>query len=276
MKTFGTALFFIVLMIIVLAVVIKPVEVDAGTEAVLIKKPWFFGHGGVEPIPVKTGLVWTVRTTQSVAINLKPYNIDEIFDDLVTMDNNPVDFKIHLTFKNIEGMTPILVESFGAQWYKNKVREPLRNTSRSFTKNHKMFDMTTSSKTTLEMEKIVTSKLREFLKKENIPVELTKVTVGKVMPPLDVIRATIATAVQKQNVKTQNERVKAEMSRTKAEKASAQADRTYAKTFGMTPNQYLEMKRLENQRLAITGASEGKINMSLIMGNAQPMFNITK
>lgn len=34
-------------------------SVDAGEEAVLIYKPYFFGHGGVDPTPVKTGATWT-------------------------------------------------------------------------------------------------------------------------------------------------------------------------------------------------------------------------
>ena len=31
--------------------------VDAGHEAVLVKQPVFFGHGGVDPIPVSNGSV---------------------------------------------------------------------------------------------------------------------------------------------------------------------------------------------------------------------------
>ena len=30
---------------------------DPGQEAVLVRKPWLFGHGGVEGTPVKTGLL---------------------------------------------------------------------------------------------------------------------------------------------------------------------------------------------------------------------------
>jgi len=254
--------------------VVSPQMIDAGQEGVVIKKPWFFGHGGVEEKIISTGMVWTVRSTTIVPVNLKPYNIDEVFDDLITADNNPVDFKIHLTFINIQGKTPILVEKFGYDWYKNKLREPLRNSARAFTKNTKMFDMTTSSETTRKMQESVTSLVRAFLQKEGIPVELAKATVGKVMPPSDVIASTIATAVQKQNVKTQRERVKAEESREKAETASANADKAYAQTFGFSPEEYLRMKKLENERAAIEGAKDGKINMTLILGNAQPMFNI--
>jgi len=250
---------------------LSPSSVDAGEEAVLIYKPWIFGHGGVDETPVKTGLTWTVWSTSVERVTLLPFNIDEVFDDLVTQDNNPVDFKLHLTFKHEEGKTPILVEKFGKhKWYKNKVREPLRNSVRSFTKNHKMFDMTTNGRTTDALQEIVSEEVRKFLKAEGIPTQLVKVTVGKVMPPQAVIDATIQTGVQKQNVKTQNERVKAEKARKNAETASAEADKAYMRAIGMNPDQYLAMKQLDNQKLAIESGSQ----VSIIMGNAQPMFKV--
>ena len=36
---------------------------DAGHEAVLIQKPWFFGHGGVLPEPVPSGATWVAWST---------------------------------------------------------------------------------------------------------------------------------------------------------------------------------------------------------------------
>jgi regulator of protease activity HflC (stomatin/prohibitin superfamily) len=255
---------------------VSPSKIDQGQEGVLIYQPWFFGHGGVDPVPVKTGLVWTVWTTSVVKVDVRPFNTDEVFDDLVTKDNNPVDFKIHLTFKHIEGKTPVLVEKFGSDWYRNKVREPLRNSTRTFTKNHTMFEMTTDSAITDKLEQQVKKEVRAFLLREKMPTELVEATVGKVMPPATVIEATIQTAVQKQNVKTQQERVKAEESREKAERASANADKAYMKAIGMTAAQYLEMKRLEVQKLAIEAAKEGKADINIIMGNAQPMFNVGK
>lgn len=255
---------------------VSPSSVDAGEEAVLIYKPWIFGHGGVDPKPVETGLVWTLWSTSVRRVNIKPFNIDEKFDDLITSDNNPVDFNVHMTFQHQKGKTPILVEKFGKDWYKNNVREPLRNVTRTYTKNHKMFEMTTNKDVTLELQAIMKKTITDLMREKGIPTDLILVTVGKVMPPRAVVEATIATAVQKQNVKTQNERVKAEQARTAAEQASAEADRAYMKEMGMSPQEYLEMKRLENQRVAIDSAKEGKIKLNMIMGNATPMFNVSK
>ena len=110
-------------------------SIDQGEEAVLIYQPWFFGHGGVDETPIKTGQIWTVFSTKVINVNLKPYLIDEKFNDLITFDNNPVDFKFHFIFQNIAGKTPILVENFGTgkdgrSWYFNNLREAVRNMAR--------------------------------------------------------------------------------------------------------------------------------------------------
>lgn len=121
-----------------------PSTIDAGEEGVLVKKPWFLGHGGVEPEPIKTGLTWTAFSTSVERVDIKPFSITEQFDDLITIDNNPVDFSVNMTFKHIEGKTPELVEKFGLTriengnviegWYGNKVKEPLEILSESLLK----------------------------------------------------------------------------------------------------------------------------------------------
>ncbi len=257
-------------------------SVDQGEEAVLIYQPWFFGHGGVDKEPIKTGQAWTVFSTKVVTVNVKPYLIDERFDDLITNDNNPVDFKFHFIFQNIAGKTPILVERFGVgesgrDWYKNNLREAVRNMARDFTKSKKVFEMTTDKATVDQMQLKVAKEVNIILKSKKIPVRLIRATIGKVFPPKKVVDATIATAVQKQNVKTQQERVKAEQARKEAEIASASADKAYAEEFGMTPSQFLRLRALENERAAIDGASAGTINLNMIIGgNVQPMLNIGK
>ena len=41
------------------------VSPDADEEAVLIYKPWIFGHGGVDDEPITTGLTWCWASTHS-------------------------------------------------------------------------------------------------------------------------------------------------------------------------------------------------------------------
>ena len=85
------------------------------------------------------------------------------------------------------------------------------------------------------------------------------------MPPQKIIDATIETGVQKQRVKTQEERVK-------AERASATADRAYMDEIGMTTQEYLRSRELDNQKEAINNGA----NVNIIMGNAQPLINVSK
>jgi hypothetical protein len=277
LKTFGT-----VLIALGLSGCVSSNSVDQGEEAVLIYQPWFFGHGGVDSVPIQTGQAWTVFSTKVVMVNVKPYLVDERFNDLITNDNNPVDFKFHFIFQNIAGKTPILVEKFGVgesgrDWYVNNLREAVRNMARDFTKSKKVFEMTTDKRTVDEMQRRISKEVIALLKNKKIPVRLIRVTVGKVFPPKKVVEATIATAVQKQNVKTQQERVKAEQARKQAEIASAAADKAYAEEFGMTPSQFLRLRALENQRAAIDGAAAGAFNLNMIMGSdVQPMVNVGK
>jgi regulator of protease activity HflC (stomatin/prohibitin superfamily) len=129
--------------------------------------------------------------------------------------------------------------------------------------------MTTSPETVTELEAAINNEIKKFLKDEGIPTELVRVSVGKVSPPQAVIDSTIQTAVQKQNVKTQEERVKAEQSRELAEKAAANADKAYMSAINMNAEQYLRMKELDNQKLAIERGS----NVTVIMGNGIPLIN---
>lgn len=46
-----------VFLLLVMSSACALVAVDAGHEGVLVEKPFFFGHGGVESVLVKTSLV---------------------------------------------------------------------------------------------------------------------------------------------------------------------------------------------------------------------------
>lgn len=48
------------------------VSPNADEEAVLIYKPWFFGHGGVDMTPVESGLTWCFWSTHSETFKIVP------------------------------------------------------------------------------------------------------------------------------------------------------------------------------------------------------------
>jgi regulator of protease activity HflC (stomatin/prohibitin superfamily) len=241
----------------------SPRSVDQGQEGVAVNKPYFIGSEGINMEPFQVGRSWQWFSTDMVFVDSYAYTKDLVFDDLITSDNNPVDFKVHLTMQLIKGQSPILIRDFGEEWYNKKFKEIARNYVRNFTKSHTMFDMTTSAVTTIALQEFVFENMKRFLKEEKIPMILMKVAVGKVMAPKKVIEETVRTAVEKQKVITQQERVKAEQARIEAEKASAQADKAYRTEMGYTTTEYLKNKELDiidrkDNVIIITGSESGK------------------
>ena len=46
--------------------------IEAGHEGVIVEQPIFFGHGGVDPVPTKTGRIWIAPTTHVVDVDVRP------------------------------------------------------------------------------------------------------------------------------------------------------------------------------------------------------------
>ena len=67
---------------------------DAGQEAVLVHKPWFFGTGGVDMTPVETGLEYTWLSTDYVIVGMLPTKYDEQLDDVTSNDNTLTNLQI--------------------------------------------------------------------------------------------------------------------------------------------------------------------------------------
>ena len=78
------------------------VAIDAGHEGVLVEKPFFFGHGGVDPIPVKTGRVAAAPTTEVIDVDIRPIQYSEHFD-IISAENAPVSFDAFLIANVIDG-----------------------------------------------------------------------------------------------------------------------------------------------------------------------------
>ena len=65
---------------------------DAGHEIVLVKKPWFFGHGGIDSQPVKTGRSFGAITTQGIDVYMQPQKFETQMPDTMTSDGVPIEF----------------------------------------------------------------------------------------------------------------------------------------------------------------------------------------
>lgn len=245
-------------------------SVDAAEEAVLTYQPWIFGHGGVDPEPISTGAVWTAWSTRVDRFPIVPIKLTEQFIDLTASDNVAIDFDTYLTLKIKTGETPKLREFSGMDWYENKVKDQyrmlVRNEARARTSN----DLRTNQSVILSAQERIKYLVTEYIKSIDLPVDVIKVNISKVIPPDEVLAESAQTAAQKQRKQTQDQRKLAEDARAAAEKASALADKAYTQEFKMTTQQFLKNKELDIMNRAVE-----KGNVSLIMNaaDASPIFN---
>jgi len=252
------------------------VSVDGGEEVVFVKQPWIFGSGGIVDEPLNEGQEWKVFTTKAIKYNVKPMQATESFDDVITKDNNPVDFNSYLELEIIKGTTPKLHKQYGTKWYSTVVRESFRTLIRNYARNYSMFELTTDPNVTIKMANNIEDSLRFYFKKIDLTVKVNRVTIGKVSPPKDVIDETIKTAAQVQRKNTEDARAAAELNRMKAEQNKAIADRAYMDRFGMTTHEYLQLRALEIEKEKIEMV-KNKENVNVIFGSGTspvPMFNI--
>lgn len=233
-------------------------DVEAGHEGVMVKKP-FFGEGGVDETPLEPGFHSLAPTTDLIQVKMLPVQTKEVFDDLITRDNNPVDFDVYITYQIQKGKSPIIIKNFGENWYSINLSSQIRNIVRNNAKTYTMFELTTNPVVSEKIERELETSITKYVSKKNIPVNIINIAIGKVNPPREVIDETAKTAAQVQRVKTETERVKAEQARILAEKAKGEADLSYIKNSGITVDQYIRMREIELLK-------ENR-NVTVIMGN---------
>src|SRR5437667_4358172 len=97
---------------------------DAGHEVVLIEKPWLFGHGGVDPEPVKTGRTVAAFTTDGVDVYMQPYKYETELHDTMTSDGVPISFHAIMVLQVADSVS--LIKNFGREWYRNNLEEQFK------------------------------------------------------------------------------------------------------------------------------------------------------
>jgi len=261
----------IIISLIIAGMMLRVVSIEPTEIGVKVNKPYIFGSASTEEESLKTGRHWMFSSSTVVKFPSIPVRKDLFFDDLVTSDNNPVDFHINVSIVINPEKAAYLYTTFGRKFWKSFVEDPLRTHVREYTKSKSMFEMTTNSQVSKEMQVNVKTFLVKFLKDNKIPVTVKVVAVGKVLPQKAIIEETIRTGVARQAKRTQIENQKMQVQRKQTEIARAEADKAYMETFNMSANQYLEFLRLKVQEKAVANGA----NVSLIMGNAQPMVDVT-
>ena len=222
--------------------------IDAGHEGVLVEKPFFFGHGGVDPIPVKTGRVAVAPTTQVIDVDIRPVQYSEHFD-IISAENAPVSFDAFLIANVIEGRSPELISKYGPNWYANNAKEAFRTFVREEVQRYPLFQLTTDPTTRQKLQDAIAKEVQtKLIEKQGIPVRLNRVVVGSILPPKGVVEQTTQTIIQEQRKITMVEFQKAEESREKAERQRGIADRAYRESLGLTAPEFVDLRRIEVQK----------------------------
>lgn len=252
---------------------------NAGEEAVLTRKPFFFGHGGVAPESVSTGRAYVALTTYVTTVNMQPQRVDMQFDDLMTSDGVPIDFHAVWTFQVTDSVR--LVREFGADypegpirvpgWYIRNLDQPLRTAVRDEVKRYGMNEVAIVASAAEKIDAAVTAHLLAIIKELNLPVKHIDVSLGRANPPDAILHQRVATAEQEQRVNTEKQRKLAEDQRKAAEDSRAAADLAYNDKMGLSPSQYIQLQEIQMKRdvCAKTGAC------TFLFGTgATPLFTV--
>ena len=246
------------------------VNPDVGHEAVLVQKPWIFGHGGVDPVPVRTGLTFAALSTSAIDVNMQPVQYEQKFVDLMSSDGVPLDFDTTIALQVTDSVD--LIKRFGPNWYENNVEREFANTVRQAVRTHGMNEMAISTTAIDDVDAQVGNHLSEYLKQINMPVRLIRVTVGRANPPDSVKNQRVETAQQEQRVQTEQQTKLAEDARRAAEQSRAEADNAYRNALGLNPEQFIELQRI-NMQLKVCGTGGGHCTFIVNGSKSQPILD---
>jgi len=247
------------------------VAIEAGHEGVLVEQPFIFGHGGVDPVPSKTGRVWVVPTTKAIHVDVRPIQYSEHFD-IISAENAPVSFDAFLIANVVEGRSPELIAKYGPDWYRNNVKEAFRTFVREEVQKYPLFQLTTDPTTRNKLQDAIAREVQsKLIEKQDIPVRLNRIVVGSILPPKGVVEQTTETIVQEQRKITMVEFQKAEEAREKAEKQRGIADRAYREELGLSATEFVELRRIEVQKEIVQHAPTA---LSVIMGLERTAINL--
>lgn len=227
---------------------------DPGQEAVIVRKPWILGHGGVDATPVKTGQTWVALSTQVWYVPTVPIQFTEHFEDLMSADGVPLDFDASLRFQITDSVK--LVDKFGVYddaqnlplWYRANLIQPFRNLVRQEVRKHGMNETAINTVAIEQIDTVVSEQLTQYIKTIGLPVNLVDMTVGRANPPDAIKTQRIETAAQEQRANTEKQRKLAEDQRLLAEQSRAVADNAYRNQMNLSPEQFLRLEAVHMQR----------------------------
>jgi regulator of protease activity HflC (stomatin/prohibitin superfamily) len=251
------------------------VRPEADEEAVLIKHPWFFGHGGVDDIPVSSGLTWCALTTDAIPIKIVPVRHEITLDDLFSDDNTPLDFHSVIITQIEKGKSPILVKNYGVDWFNVNLYNYFCNLVRDHISQHSPFDLMSNRSVLNEIDNKILTQMREYVKQlskqKEMPVVIKEVIIGKATPNKEQLGEMNRTAKVVQAKQTQEREYEVQVAREKAERQKAKADKAYMQEMNLTASQFINLKWIE------TVSNKNGANIDVMVGGgSEPIWNIKR
>lgn len=233
----------------------------AGEEIVLIRKPWFFGHGGVASEPVRAGSKLIAWSTAEQTVDVQPLTYIQHFNDMFTSDGVPLEFNVATKLQVTDSVQ--MAEKFGVWtysvgsggiapgwpgWYGNNLFKPIENFVRQAVRKHGLNETAINPVAIDTIDAEVYAAIDKEIARINIPAKLLGFTVGKATPPDAVKNQRIATAEQQQRKLTEDQRKLAEDARLAAETSRARADNAYRGDLGLSPEQFIQLEKIHMER----------------------------
>lgn len=253
--------------------------VDGGEEGVFIKKPWFFGDGGVDTQALTNGSEWKVWSTDYVVYSVINTKYTENFDDVATDETTPVDMDAHLFLRIKSGKSPILHMNYGQNWYNNNIKEIFRKYIKDFVSRYDMITLVSEREIYDDIEPVIKQQMINYINElsavKEFPIEVVQVVVDKAKPNEGVREELNNTAIYMQQKNTQQMKQDMEIARRETERLRALADKEYQNTMGFTPQQFIMLRalELENQKIEMI-KNKNNVNVDVMLGQTTPMWDI--
>lgn len=249
----------------------------AGEEAVLIHKPYIFGHGGIDEKPVETGRQYEWFSTSYVIVSMLPQKFDEKLDDAASNDNTLLDFNTQIQLQVEDNKSPVLIKNYGKNWYVNVIQEVYRNTVRNYISKFGPFDLMSNREVLDSINFAVKNDMERYIdelsvKSGELPIDVVNVVVGRAIPNEKQKAEMDNTAAATQAKRTEESRYEMLKAKEAAERQRAIADKAYQVEMGLSADQFIQLKAWE-----VIEKKEGA-NIDVLVGanSASNMWNVRR
>lgn len=249
----------------------------AGEEAVLIHKPYIFGHGGIDDRPVETGRQYEWFSTSYVIVSMLPQKFDEKLDDAASNDNTLLDFNTQIQLQVEDNKSPVLIKNYGKNWYVNVIQEVYRNTVRNYISKFGPFDLMSNREVLDSINFAVKGDMERYIdelsaKSGELPIDVVNVVVGRAIPNEKQKAEMDNTAAATQAKRTEESRFEMLKAKEAAECQRAIADKAYQKELGLSTDQFIQLRAWE-----IIEKKEGaNIDVLVGSGGTASMWNVRR